>query len=1527
MRCHKLLLVVSLLACAVASQAAPRIVLFDAKEGTTSRALQALQIPATVVPPADYGSTRLSLFAYQVAIWGMDNDTARLAADPQPLLDFVRSGGVFLGMRATDCTWVPAPLKMDKAYGLGKVLQADHPLFTTPNRFGADSLGKVHGGSLYRAFYDLGAGWVPLVSAGAEQTWDKTPAASTGPHYGLVELPLGKGRIILCQMIPEYAFINDDKGQPGPGSQFCANLLAYVNSLAPNWPAPRPRLVPASFHADLSGLLRQPTAQGTLAVADPAWQVTTGGPFTCRTDRRGVMTMSHADCPAAPGGFAQMTRTVKLLGRAGVSPAASHVFLRFYNSDDYCGGTEPLLVGDARVSTHENRIKGVRFKQVLVNGKVVWEEDVLGLNPLPADRRFHLVDISDCLGQGGTATLALRVEDRGATAEDQPFATDVYWAGLDLLPGLIQIPVEAGKPATKAVFTGPQGRYAVLVRALDEHTGRGKLQVSIDGKALGSAQLTADDYRWYWIDFGQANLKPGSAITVKAMPDGGEACSVQSVAFVPASLLAAAVPGSAGIPARLSPSSPLYRPAPLVTRATFPVLVSGPAPYKPQGEVISGGMPFAYGAVKSEQNLRLLNDQNKEVPLQTRVLAKWPDGSLKWVLFTFPTAPGALRCEYGTQVRRETAKGMTVTQDDKTISINTGPLQVTISKTNGDLCETLALEGKQLKPAGVRWPLVVGVGQDTYSSDGDTVTRCEVVDAGPERATVRRVGRFRSANGQTMLEYDVLMTFDANSGVMRVQPAITHKEVSAEEQLKGLSVEVKIPFMGQGEKRTEVWREAAPRSYPDWEFGLSQTSDVSGGWSARMSDGVMADGMLQRANGCLRVAGNGLSVDFIPRWFWQMYPAHNHGFRDGLSFGLGGATLHQGEAIWNDFALRFSTDTGQPKTEDFDALANPAVALAEPSYTASTLALCQFAPEDKPVFPEYEATVEGQYKTCIAKREARHEYGVENFGDDTFEWGYGPSYTFWSNQEYDHHYGMLLQFLRSGDWRWWELGDAGTRHHVNEDCYHFTAPGQEYRLGSPHHHNSKHIVEKGWVADHTVAASDVTHAWVEGQIAYYFMTGDPRTFENWNAMGDWYVWCVNNNQYGAGGQERGPGWTLVALSALYNATYDPKYLAAGNKVMDWLRSVQDPVRGVVSIPISEQPSYEGGSAFMHGIVARGAGRWYEATGDERGKLAAIGIADWLTSEAMGPPSLFYYKQAPRIKGSYGNSEWQCISALTYAMKYGDRGYYGPLAKAHYLSGRAGERSMAWLPQSLALLRDEFWPLRAQWSVPEALVAPSTPAQVRLQLTNATAAPLSVSLKVTAAPAGLAVSAPPAPVALPPGTPTEVPVPLSVTTFATASGLLQLQVTGKGVTRVCSLPVRALPVLVQIEKAATEGQLQAPFVLDKDRAAAAVRDAAFTGNPRQPGERAGWVAWQVKVPTDGLYGFTADCFWLDDKGNSLYLQVDDGPEVVFGNDSDMGRWHRVSAPEPLRLTAGLHTLRLLNREDGARVRRMTLTNVQ
>jgi hypothetical protein len=359
--------------------------------------------------------------------------------------------------------------------------------------------------------------------------------------------------------------------------------------------------------------------------------------------------------------------------------------------------------------------------------------------------------------------------------------------------------------------------------------------------------------------------------------------------------------------------------------------------------------------------------------------------------------------------------------------------------------------------------------------------------------------------------------------------------------------------------------------------------------------------------------------------------------------------LAVGESISHELWLSFDSGDPRPVEEQFAAGLSPVRAWPDPAYVAGTRVLCAFHPTDPALFPQYEKAVDGAYDVFMKRRRDRKQYGMENFGDDTFEWGYGPAYTFWSNQEDDRTHGMLMQYVRSGDTRWWDLGEQAARHYRDVDLV-AASPNRPGDVGGPIHHNSRHFVSQGWVADHTRGTPDTGHSWSEGLVDYWLLTGDPLAGEAVMRMGDWYVGKVDASQFGGGGQERGQGWALTGLTSIYRATGDPRYLDAAQRVQDWVNLWQDPVRGVISVPISEQPSYEGGTTFMHGIVAHGVARLYEVTGDPKTLRSLQGLADWVVTEPMGPPGQFWYKQAPSCKRGYSYNG-KAMSATSYAYQF------------------------------------------------------------------------------------------------------------------------------------------------------------------------------------------------------------------------------------------------------------------------------------
>ncbi len=207
----------------------PRLLVLAPEDNLTTKALRLLGVTFTRREMSEFRPE--SLAETDVLVCGFDVSSAPLGPHAAAIGEWVKGGGVVLGFRddAASSGWLPSPLKQDASYEPGPILKPDSGPFALLDRIDRTALSGVHGGSMYHACYDLGPGWEPLASAGPKQAWDKTVPASTGPHYGLVELRHGKGRVILCQLIPEYAWLNDDAGRlESNGRKMLENLAGYA---------------------------------------------------------------------------------------------------------------------------------------------------------------------------------------------------------------------------------------------------------------------------------------------------------------------------------------------------------------------------------------------------------------------------------------------------------------------------------------------------------------------------------------------------------------------------------------------------------------------------------------------------------------------------------------------------------------------------------------------------------------------------------------------------------------------------------------------------------------------------------------------------------------------------------------------------------------------------------------------------------------------------------------------------------------------------------------------------------------------------------------------------------------------------------------------------------------------------------------------------------------------------------------------------------------------------------------------------
>ncbi|MFV1965795.1 MAG: beta-L-arabinofuranosidase domain-containing protein [Pirellulaceae bacterium] len=1314
--------------------------------------LRALEVPFREVTASGLIKGDACVFDHRVLICGMDVRREGFAEIKDAVRAFAETGGVVLCFRSSnDDPWLPSPLKKDRTYTLGKRLVPEHAIFNTPHVLDEAKLRAVHGGSIYAGFYALGAGWRPLLSAGRQQSWDETPSQHEGEHFGILELELGRGRIVICQMIPAYAWFNDAKGNADcEGARLFENLVRYALSSAAEREEPRkPRVRPTPYATGLAGIMRTPSGHDGLRLDDPEWRFTGKGPFRGRCDRRGVYTISHGNTPAEAGNFGQLARRIR------IAEGAERVMLRVYQSDDYCGGPEPKMVGDRRVSTSMNRKQGHRFRQVLVDDAIVVETDVLGRNVQPAVERIQWYDITELVRDKPSVTLALRVVDQKDSG-DESFPTDGYFASIDVRTDFLRI------PATRLVADGyletdkgmalggargslsltpsvPPGRYVVAFRLEDHPYGQSAVEILANGDTAVAVRASADDFHFWWLTTPLLPIDQGTEIVLRTQRDGEEPMVVSDVALIPADLCKTEnQPPALDRPAA---RSPVFKPHPPAMHDRVALEVTETAGAVRIGEVASQAVQFAFGTLRSPSWVAVTAGGKHLVPSQTRPFAFWPDGSIQAAVVTFPVdvnarAKAHYQLHFGSEVSAaEVPEPLTVEETADTFTIDTGRIRVDVPRRSGRILSALSMEGKAIAmPDGASWQLEMETEEGRVSRPNDaTVTSCVLAERGPLRAIVVKTGKLADETGE-LIEYRYEIHFTRGSAEVRFFPRFSNVAHAEGVFVKRLSLQ--LPWQTDG---ASVYYSPSEDAEPvrvetsepiELYQHLHDTLTISG-------DGVPGKANLSRAPGRLTgwtVLDGAVPLKVALRYAWQMYPKRMR-VDDGLTIDLvppprtdedvpdvakqspevpgrniGGVGYPQamshpgvfrlsvGESISHELWLCFGDDDPRPAEEQFAAGLNPLRAWADPRYVAATRAFCSFHPTDASRFPRYEKAVDGAFDVFMKRRRDRGQYGMENFGDDTFEWGYGPTYTFWSNQEDDRTHGMLMQYVRSGDARWWEVGEQAARHYRDVDCI-LASPHRPGDVGGPIHHNSRHFVSKDWVADHTYSTPGTGHSWIEGLIDYWLLTGDLLAGEAAVRMGDWYVGKVDAFQFGAGSQERGQGWTLTALTSIYRATWDPRYLDAAQRVQDWINEWQDPVRGVISVPISEQPSYEGGTTFMHGIVAHGVARLYEVSGDAETLRSLRGLSEWIVTEPMGPAGRFWYKQAPSCKRGYSYNG-KAMTAMSYLYEFTGDDYMATVTEEIFNHTSPNIRSMPFLTPTLAHL--------AKWREPQPSTQPSQP---------------------------------------------------------------------------------------------------------------------------------------------------------------------------------------------------------------------------
>ncbi len=686
-------------------------------------------------------------------------------------------------------------------------------------------------------------------------------------------------------------------------------------------------------------------------------------------------------------------------------------------------------------------------------------------------------------------------------------------------------------------------------------------------------------------------------------------------------------------------------------------------------EPVTSGVPLSRGAAGVFERFGLFDRMGRPVPVQTTPMARWPDGSVKWLEVNFRADVAAnsratyiLRTLNPPPKHDERAPTIKYWTNNHQVQIDTGALKWILDKDRFGHYEQIFLpdgDGGWEQVAGGTWGAqIVGEDAKTYLSENYSKGyRIDLIDRGPQHVVIRFWGQhleslnYDLSKGESHnCDFIFFLHFHAGRPAVQVEYVFVNKEWGRR-NLKSVKL-IGPRLLGQG-----PYRVTAPgysgRIEAEAVIQLNQTGPTAHGYldqdRSHIDKEALRRGGLdpfaqkpfryevknaasgktlvsgEKTNGWMLLenaqAGYGVAV----QRFWQYHPKSIVASDGRLTVGIwpeweGSLPFVQGMAKAHRLLLVFcrpQTRAQVPKS--LEAFEQPLRAWCSPQWYCDTRAFSPgwITPADPARFAGYERFVSEGFDAYLADQAGVRAYGMIDYGDYTYR--YKPK---WGNLEYDLAHAAFLQFARTAEAKYFGVGVAAAQHFVDIDICHYAHRGSHDSTGSPRIHADYHVTDSG----------ELGHMWAEGVWDYYFLTADPWAHEVAIRAGDFWTYITDLHHF-YGLNERKIGWTLIGLMESYHATNNLKYLKAAQRLVRRTREWWSPVSGVWPKyrkdehynPIIDPnaPPDLRAKPFMIGILLEGLLRYHQDTADPVAAEMIVGAANWLATKAWRPKERGY----------------------------------------------------------------------------------------------------------------------------------------------------------------------------------------------------------------------------------------------------------------------------------------------------------------
>jgi hypothetical protein len=549
------------------------------------------------------------------------------------------------------------------------------------------------------------------------------------------------------------------------------------------------------------------------------------------------------------------------------------------------------------------------------------------------------------------------------------------------------------------------------------------------------------------------------------------------------------------------------------------------------------GLPIPRGELASAAQVAVLGG----FPVQSRAMARWPDGSVKWLFLDlaadFSSVPTAgFTVVYGNRVKpAPLSRGVMLARDSEGINVDTGAIRFRVPAARFGMVEQVRLPSGRAVWSGPVTAEIVEAGGRVWRASELAVSRLEIEQAGPLHAVILAETR-PPAGG---FAHRARIHAYAGSPLVEIDYFVANTDPRPKVMARSITLRVPAAAASSG---AQVQAGEKPPFAPGWA-----AVPLSGGGT--LHAGVAA--------------------------FREQYPKSLKWSAAGLDIGLwaregGEYEWIQGVGKTHHVALHYSDNAAG----DGSLVARgPILAVASPEWYTASGAFGPIGTARASGLPQVERTFDAHMRQTVIGRVG---LGFENYGDHS-SGGYVAGTYLWDNNEYDLPAGCLIHFARTGDRDALRLGIESARHYLDVDTIHYSSRRADW-VGAAHTHSH------GDVGHHTADAPNMHHAgYVQGLILESYFTGDPDGLAGARGIAEWVLGHISP-EANVGMMERALGHPLTTLTDVYEATWEERYLRGAARLVDWAIKWEHPVRGGFLAPITEQPAYYSGSPFCGGLI-------------------------------------------------------------------------------------------------------------------------------------------------------------------------------------------------------------------------------------------------------------------------------------------------------------------------------------------------------